>query len=267
MTQVMDVDTKKQHDQNVRDTNPRPIALTESHAMLAGLIGEEPVGRILDAPCGRGALSVQLQRMGFAVSCCDIDPGIFEAEGLPLTMANLNKDQLQYDDGTFDYIVCSGGLHRLCDLDHAIGEFARCLKPRGKLFISLPNYASLWRRFLFLLLGSFGKDIDRPTFTQTTSDADAHFRRNLTFTQLDHYLQKHGFDEVDVFKSRTETLNLLLSPLYLVIKSAALLCGSRLRAEYGARKANLRMILLGSYQVYVRARRAHVSPDCNQTGE
>ena len=267
MALVTDVETKKGYDHNVRDPNPGPIALTENHAMLAGLIGQEPAGRILDAPCGRGGLSVRLQRMGFAVSCCDIDPGVFEAEGLPLTVANLNKDQLQYDDGAFDYIVCSGGLHRLCNLDHAIGEFARCLKPRGILFISLPNYGSLWRRLLFLLLGSFGKDIDRPTFTQTTSDAEALYRRNLTFTQLDHFLKKHGFGEIDIFKSRTEILNLLLYPLYLVIKSATLVCGSRLRAEYSVRKANSRVILLGSYQVYMRARRTCVSPDCNQTGE
>ena len=260
MMKVIDADTDKEHDQNVRLTDVEPAVLTESHAMLAGLIGREPVGRILDAPCGRGALSVQLRRMGFAVSCCDIDPGVFEVEGLPLTVANLNKDQLPFDDGAFDYIVCSGGLHRLSNLDHAVGEFARCLKPRGRLFISLPNYGSLWRRFLFLVLGSFGKDIDRPTFIQTTADSEAHFRRNLTFTQLDHYLQRHGFGEVQVFKSKTERLNLLLSPLYLLVKCAALLCGSRLRAEYSVREANLRVILLGSYQVYVRACRTSEGP-------
>jgi len=221
--------------------------------MLACLIGREPVGRILDAPCGRGALSVRLQQMGFDVSCCDIDQGVFEAEGLPLTVANLNRDRLAYDDGTFDYIVCSGGLHRLCNIDYAVGEFARCLKAGGKLFISVPNYGCLWRRFLFLLLGSFGKDIDHPTFLQTTLEPEAHFRRNLTFTQLNHYLQRHGFAGVDVFNSKTETPNLLLSPLYPVIKCAALLCGPRLRAEYGAREANSRVILLGSYQVYIRA--------------
>jgi SAM-dependent methyltransferase len=267
MVQVTDVDKKKGYDQNVQDTNPRPIALTESHAMLAGLLGREPVGRVLDVPCGRGALAAQLQRMGFAVSCCDIDPGVFEAEGLALTVANLNRDKLRYNDGTFDYIVCSGGLHRLSNLDHAMSEFARCLKPQGKLFISLPNYGSLWRRLGFLLLGSFGRDIDRPTFIQTTSDAEARFRRNLTLTQIDHYLQKNGFKKIDVFKSRTEMLNLLLWPLYLAIRLFGLLCGSKLRAEYNVGRANSRTILLGSYQVYVRACRAHVGPDSNQTGE
>lgn len=235
--------------------------------MLAGLIGREPAGRILDAPCGRGALSVRLRQMGFDVSCCDIDPGVFKAEGLPLAVANLNRDRLPYDDGAFDYIVCSGGLHRLFNIDHAIGEFARCLRAGGKLFISVPNYGCLWRRLLFLLLGSLGKDIDQPTFIQTTSEPEAHFRRNLTFTQLNHYLARHGFAEVDVFKSKTETLNLLLSPLYLVIKCAALLLGPRLRAEYGVRQANLREILLGSYQVYVRASHAQAGPIQHLTGE
>jgi SAM-dependent methyltransferase len=251
--QETDADARKGYDQNVRGTDPKPIALTESHAMLAGLIGQEPVGRILDAPCGRGGLSVQLRRMGFAVSCCDIDPGVFKVEGLPLTVANLNRDRLPYNDGAFDYIVSASGLHRISNLDHAIGQFARCLKPRGKLFISLPNYASLWRRLLFLLLGSFGKDIDRPTFNQTTADEEAHFRRNLTFTQLDHYLQKHGFKKVDVFKSRTEMLNLLLLPLYLVIRFVSLLCGSKVRAEYNVGRANARAILLGSHHIFVRA--------------
>lgn len=260
MKQVTIAEAEEGNDQNIRNTNPERITLTESHARLADLIGREPVGRILDAHCGRGALSVQLDRMGYIVSCCDIDPGVFEADGLQLTVANLNRDKLQYDDDTFDYIVCSGGLHRLSNLDHAIGEFARYLKPRGKLFISLPNYASLWRRVLFLLLGSFGGDVDRPTFTQTTSDAEAHFRRKLTFTQLDHYLQKYGFEEVDVFKSKTETLNLLLFPFYLVIRFATFLCSSKLRAEYNVGRANLRVILFGSYQVYVRACRPCAGP-------
>lgn len=255
MMQMSDADAEEEHGHSIRGANPKGMALTENHAMLAGLIGREPVGRILDAPCGRGALSVRLRQMGFDVSCCDIDPGVFEAEGFPLTVANLNRDRLSYDDGAFDYIVCSGGLHRLFNIDHTVGEFARCLKPGGKLFISVPNYGGLWRRLLFLLLGSFGKDIDRPTFIQTTSEPEAHFRRNLTFTQLSHYLQGHGFTEVDVFKSKTETLNLLLSPFYPVIKCAALMCGSRLRSEYGVREANSSEILLGSYQIYVRARR------------
>ena len=264
---VIDTDTNKGYDHNVRQTHPGPAALTESHAMLAGLIGQEPRGRILDAPCGPGALSEQLRRMGFAVSCCDIDPGVFRVEGLSLTVANLNRDQLAYDDGAFDYIVSASGLHRISNVDHAIGQFARCLKPTGKLFISLPNYASLWRRLLFLLVGSFGKDIDRPTFHQTTADDEAHFRRNLTFTQLNHYLQKHGFEKVDVFKSRTEMLNLLLLPLYGLIKVFGLLCGAKVRAEYNVGQANAGAILLGSHHIFVRACRTCAGPDSHRNGE
>jgi 2-polyprenyl-3-methyl-5-hydroxy-6-metoxy-1,4-benzoquinol methylase len=260
MERVTTTNAKKVCEQSGRDGKPQEVSLTESHATLADLISQEPTGHVLDAPCGRGALALQLRRMGFAVSCCDIDPGVFEAGALPLTIANLNKDKLQYDEGTFDYIVCASGLHRISNLDHAIGEFARCLKPQGRLFISLPNYASLWRRLMFLLWGSFGRNIDRPTFNQTTSDEEAYFRRNLTFTQLDHYLHKHGFQKIDVFRSRPERLNLLLLPLYLAIKLVSVLCGPKLRTKYNVDRANARAVILGSHHLFVRACRPCSAP-------
>jgi len=238
------------------ETDPKPIASLESHDMLLHLINGEQRGSVLDVPCGRGALSVRLRRMGFDVSCCDIDRGLFDLHGFVLQEADLNTDKLGYPNSTFDYIVCANGLHRLFCLDNAICEFARCLKRDGKLFISIPNYASLWRRLLFLLSGSFGTGVDRPTFTQVTNDPRAYFRRNLTLTQLDRVLKKHGFSRVDVYKSRTEKLNLLAVPLYPMVRLVSCLCPSRLRLKYNLDQANSSVVLLGSDHVYVRASRS-----------
>lgn len=48
---------------------------------------------------------------------------------------NNNVTNLPFDDNTFDYCTISFGARNFADLDKALNEIYRCLKPGGRLFI------------------------------------------------------------------------------------------------------------------------------------
>jgi len=232
---------------------PRPITFPENHDTLCSLLEGLPRGRVLDIPCGHGALSARLGKMGFHVSCCDIDAGLFELDGIDLQLADLNRDRLPYEDGTFDYIVCANGLHRLFNVDNAIREFSRCLKREGRIFISFPNYATLPRRLLFLLTGSVARGVNAPSFTQLTESAEAHFRQPLLFPQLKPPLERHGLKAIRLHRARRPRWQFLLFPLGAFIRMGTLLMPSDWARPYCVREANSREILFGSHHLYVEA--------------
>jgi ubiquinone/menaquinone biosynthesis C-methylase UbiE len=104
------------------------------------LIGVECSGKkILEYGCGKGSYAFGLARLGAEVTGIDISPEGIEiakaqavTEGLEnrLSFAVMNAEELQFEDAYFDVVCGSGILHHL-DLDKALTELARVLKPSG----------------------------------------------------------------------------------------------------------------------------------------
>ena len=132
------------------------LARDETHDWVAEALSKERRGRLLDAPAGTGALGLRLQKLGFDVSCCDINPLPFSAPGIEFKEGDLTRP-LPYASGSFDFITCIEGLEHLENPFNAIREFSRILKPEGKLIVSLPNYLNIERRVKFLITGLFSK--------------------------------------------------------------------------------------------------------------
>ncbi len=59
-----------------------PFARDEAHDKVIEMMGKEPRGKVLDVPTGAGALAGRLKKMGFEVSCCDINPSYFSVPDL-----------------------------------------------------------------------------------------------------------------------------------------------------------------------------------------
>ena len=233
--------------------NLQPITFPENHDTVCRLLEKLRRGHVLDVPCGHGALSLRLKKMGFELSCCDIDPGLFELHDVELRVANLNRDRLPYEDETFDYIVCVNGLHRLFNTDNAISEFARCLKKDGKMLLSFPNYATLARRIHFLFTGSIGRGINAPSFTQVTESPEAHFRQALLFPQVKFALERHGLTEIRLHRASLPRWSAVLFPLGALIKVAGLLAPNSWAHAYCLRESCSHKILFGSHHLYVEA--------------
>lgn len=107
---------------------------------------------ILDAGCGSCAKSVLLAKRGFKVVGMD-----FSAEALALAPETLRRygveqritlrqgdlTNIPFKDGEFSYAICWGVLMHVPDVERAMSELARVLKPGGVLVTSEANMYSL----------------------------------------------------------------------------------------------------------------------------
>lgn len=107
---------------------------------------------ILDAGCGICDYAVCLAKRGFLVHAVDFSEGILEkareyvrAEALENRIQIQREDilSLSFEDDRFDHVLCWGVLMHIPDLEKAISELARVLKPGGRLIISEGNMFSL----------------------------------------------------------------------------------------------------------------------------
>ncbi len=63
----------------------------ESHFKVIEIFRSLERGTVLDVPAGQEALAVDLQKMGFKVTCGDIDLSHFKAKGIENLYVDLNK--------------------------------------------------------------------------------------------------------------------------------------------------------------------------------
>ncbi|MEA2102046.1 MAG: class I SAM-dependent methyltransferase, partial [Thermodesulfobacteriota bacterium] len=68
-----------------------------------------PKGKVLDLPCGPGALSKALKDMGHDVIAGDIHPEHMQAQGIQAQFCDMNT-KLPFKDKAFDYIACVEGI-------------------------------------------------------------------------------------------------------------------------------------------------------------
>jgi ubiquinone/menaquinone biosynthesis C-methylase UbiE len=106
--------------------------------------GSMPDGSaILDVPCGGGVAFRGLRsEQDVRYVAADLSPGMLRrarrvAERLGLEdrieFAEADVEALQFEDGSFDLVVCFSGVHCFGDPAVAIRELGRVLKPGGRL--------------------------------------------------------------------------------------------------------------------------------------
>ena len=247
-------------DSDERRTLPPAMTDQSTHTRLLRLLrGDFPAGgagrSVLDAPCGAGALSVGMRDLGFAVQCCDIDPGHFEGKGFHLTRADLARP-LPFRDARFDLVVSIAGLQRITFPHRTVAEFWRVVKPGGRLYLGVPNFATLRRRLRVLLYGSMGPRFDRPAYKQTLDAPEANFRAAWMYPHVEHMVASAGFALRAVVPVRDEMgYPLVLWPLALAAWTASR-CKALLNpAKYAAYRRSTTFGMLGSNSYIVVADR------------
>ncbi|MEV6604428.1 class I SAM-dependent methyltransferase [Kutzneria sp. NPDC051319] len=122
--------------EHYRRSNSRQFRTAIEALELAGLHG----GRLADVGCGSGEITRELAARGYAVTASDFSPAMVEATrelcwGLPVTVEVRDARKLELEPGAFDIVHCSWVLHWLDDVDHALREMARAVKPGGALVL------------------------------------------------------------------------------------------------------------------------------------
>jgi ubiquinone/menaquinone biosynthesis C-methylase UbiE len=120
------------------DNPGNPLIAAEQKAVWAVLDTVAP-GRALDAACGTGRHSRYLVDHGHAVVGLDQTPEMLSRarEQVPeATFAEGDLLALPFENASFDLIVCALALEHVDDLGGAAREFARVLRPRGRLVVS-----------------------------------------------------------------------------------------------------------------------------------
>lgn len=114
--------------------------LTDPAVMDA--IGSAGDRTILDAGCGEGYLSRALAKAGATVTGIDLSAPLIvaakaavPADGMPVRFDVGSLYDLPYKDNGFDVVVCNHAINDLREPGTAIREFARVLRPAGRLVI------------------------------------------------------------------------------------------------------------------------------------
>jgi SAM-dependent methyltransferase len=116
----------------------RRAALYVEHAQLG------PGRLALEVGCGTGLFLAQVARSGATLRALDLSTALLARARARLAgQDNValqcgNAEQMPYPDGTFDAVYGSSVLHHL-DLDRALREVWRVLRPGGRIVFTEPN--------------------------------------------------------------------------------------------------------------------------------
>jgi len=106
---------------------------------------------ILEVGCGTGIISLELAKtarnvVGIDIAETALDFGRCLAESLGYTNVEFKKGDaknLEFNDESFNVVVCSEVLEHLLDTEKAISEFHRVLNKEGTLILTTPCATSL----------------------------------------------------------------------------------------------------------------------------
>src|SRR5262249_36012910 len=151
--------------------------------------------------------------------CADIDPGNFRLPHLPLATVDLNRT-LSFKDGEFDAVVCANAVHRLYNPAGCIREFARILRPGGRLYINVNNYSHIGKRLRFLVSASIDNQVNSPIAQQPTDAPEANIRLAVHLPLLCNALERAGLTIERIRPSAMGPAHYLLAPLAFVLTGA-----------------------------------------------
>jgi len=165
-----------------------------------------PAGaKILDAPCGAGALVASLNAVGFEAWGADLQPEAQAVLGERFRCGDLNS-QLPWPDASFDVVVSVEGIEHLENRFGFLREVHRLLRPGGLLVITTPNIVSLRSRVRFFGSGFYHGD-PRPL-----NEAARHLLHHIgliTFADLRYHLHTSGFRLIETGHTHCKPISYL----------------------------------------------------------
>jgi SAM-dependent methyltransferase len=225
-------------------------SLDKIHYRVIELISNFKKGKTLDLPAGYGRLSYWLYKKGFDVIAGDLAPENFMNPEIPILNIDLDNT-FPLENESFDNAFCIEGPEHVENPYHTFREFARVLKPGGKFVISYPNYSNLESRLRIIFYGVL-EPVEYPERQTDGKLVKSHGHINRQpFALLKMSLIHAGFD-VDIVTSETVKLNqLLLYPVYLLIRLFTVIKGKKGQNKYFLQDSNHYNVLMGGNSLIV----------------
>lgn len=106
--------------------------------------------KVLEIGCGAGIDSAEFARNGAIVTSTDFAERSVQATkellkeaSLPVNVVQADATNLQFKDESFDCVYSFGVLHHIPNIEKALSEIKRVLKPGGQVMVMLYNRDSL----------------------------------------------------------------------------------------------------------------------------
>lgn len=93
--------------------------------------------RVLEVGCGQGHLTKALAARGADIVGIDANPQAEEVAGSPLVRC-MKAESLEFDDDSFDFVVSVHAIEHIPELDTALSEMSRVIRPGGKVVFIYP---------------------------------------------------------------------------------------------------------------------------------
>lgn len=112
--------------------------------MAVELLGRVRHGALLEVGCGSGILLPELSRHADRLVAIDIHPELesvrafLAKEGVIAEVLEASLFEMPFADAEFDALLCASVLEHLTDLQAALAEFARVVRPGGTVVLGFP---------------------------------------------------------------------------------------------------------------------------------
>lgn len=236
---------------NPSKSAPAALAHTAIYEAVLRLLRNEPRGRLLDVPAGEGALARLLHDLGFSVVCSDLYPEIFKVSGIEVRRGNLDRT-LPFAERAFDLVVCVEGLEHIENPANAIREFARLIRPGGKLIVSVPNIMNIEERLKWLFFGytSHFKPVSAESLSEIKENCDGRAEialhiNPIGYSELRYLLETNGFRLVTTTMDKPKRASIAFWPIVLLIRLVNLFVPRKLRARRWTDEINGSAVLTG----------------------
>ena len=154
------------HETDWEINKPDDIQLLSSGRFktLIKLIKKHNPDKVFDIGCGSGVLCDMIRswKPGTKLHGCDISDVALDRAKLVIKRVwkvNLNIEDIPVESARYDVVICSEVLEHLYDVNHALREVSRLLKPKGIGLITVPNLV-YWRYRWNILLGHLPIPVD-----------------------------------------------------------------------------------------------------------
>lgn len=164
------------------------------HAMIdeieAGAVIELARGRdVLEVGCGTGLVLARVARVARNAEGVDLSPGMLEhARARGLRVREGDATALPFPDASFDVVYAFKVLAHVPDVDRAIAEMVRVVRPGGHVLVEVYNRRSL--RYLSRMIagarriGTSHDESDVPTRWESIVRASARLPPNTTVERV-----------------------------------------------------------------------------------